>query len=193
MTHLDFDDDAGFKAGSQNILASPGTTKKPINQGTIEDVSDLIIAGIFGILMISLFTVEEETDDVLDNVIRRNLKAPRFGVKGDTQQSASLQNAPEKVERKDGKALSLQSAQKQPTSSKGLEAPRVRSFGAKKLTIMDDGGREPPTGSSYNRMSTIMLDQSYMISTTFNVRVKEYASIMFKGCGGAQRTGKYRI
>lgn len=58
---------------------------------------------------------------------------------------------------------------------------------------MEESRKEPATGSSYNRMSTIMMDQSYMISTTFNVRVKEYASIMFKGCEGAQRTGKYSI
>ena len=38
--------------------------------------------------------------------------------------------------------------------------------------------------------STVIMDQSFVISTTVNTRVKEYASFMFKTFDGANSRGK---
>ena len=39
--------------------------------------------------------------------------------------------------------------------------------------------------------SRVIMDQSFVISTTVNSRVKEYASFMFKTFEGANSRGKY--
>lgn len=88
--------------------------------------------------------IEEETDDVLDNVLYRNLKAPRFNVPvGDAKDNNSLHHVNDKVEGEGGaKATSLQypgSPQQKSSlrNQKNLTEPPQLRGSAKKLTIVN--------------------------------------------------------
>jgi len=180
--------------GSQNFLDSPSRKEKG---GTLQSVhSD----NLDGVLNDELEVASEEKIHTNFYFVERDINQP-YQVQLEREKELKLsvqQTNPEHARTKQKKKTqsisidmkqSLASPDKADASERGMSVDKIApTRNSREVLVCGDNSKltagRRPSGSR------VIMDQSFVISTTVNSRVKEYASFMFKTFEGANSRGK---